>query len=485
MSPRRARALLTVVVMTGAMAAVGAPAEGDAVRTDTGLGGFSVSADAAPFKILVDDPSNPLPRPEESAIVEADPSFTLAEVATGPAARGVASTVWPGNLLGEGIGAATSTTYSYPVKAEARYPDKPFVQDDPAGGSGMHATAQGLEASGTAVQTPKDIPGSVSVGSVTSTTTAVVDKTDVAIGHSTSRVSDVTLLGLIHIGSVSTEVVTRSDGKKQSSTGATVVSGLSVAGVGAFSVDETGAHATGAPATGPLPLGQLDVLKAAGITIGGVSQAGTSDASGVTRDAKGLRITIDTTMYRKALSDSTPTAVTAAIYQAFGALPLPPQAATYKSFLYYTLSATPKLTFILGAGHSTTVANLPLSFTFPPAPTFGAPSGGGLFPPSTVGRVSAPVLPGTSSVVPPTTTAGADGQAPVVSAPTTVTASSSSAPDPFKGVGALLVLGALLAAGIGGWGLMRLEGLAMGAAAGRGCTLGAPSTIPDLRGATT
>lgn len=487
MNRRQARALLTVLALSGGIAAIGTPALGESVRLTTGLGGFSVTTNAAPFKVLVDDPSNPLPRPEDAAIVEGDPAFTLAQVATGPASRGLASSLWPGNLLGEGIGAATNNAApGYPVKADARYPDTPFTADDQTGGNLMHGSAQGLDASAVANRGAMSVPGTIDIGSMTSTSAVTVDKANVAIGHSVSKVSDVDLLGVIHIGSVSTVVESRSDGKKQTSSGTTVVSGLTVAGQG-YTVDETGAHVSGAPGTGPAPLGSLDALKAAGITIGGVSQSATSDASGVTREAMGLRITVDTTMYRKALTDNTPDAVTAALYQAFAGLPLPPQAQTYKSFLYYTLSATPKITFILGAGKSFAVANLPIVFDFPSFPSFPSsvpPPSVGLFPPTSPvlapvdgGLVipDAPIVPN----APPVSAPGPTGQT------TTITpAAGTDLPDPFSGVGALLILGALVAAALGGWGLLRLQGLALlGAAAGAGCALGAPSTVPNLRGA--
>ena len=259
---------------------------------------------------------------------------------------------------------------------------------------------------------------------------------------------------------------------------------MTIAGQG-YAVDEKGAHQVGGPGTGPLPLGTLDAAKAAGITISGVSQTASSDPDGVRRDAKGLRITVDTTMYRAAITNNTPGAVTAAIYQAFAALPLPAQAQTYKSFLYYTLSATPKITYILGAGQSFTVANLPLSYAFPSIPSFtSAPPP--LFPPNTspaLGPIAAPVVSVGIPVAAPEQPVGAADN-PVVSAPALTPVSSRAAPG-FSGVGALLLLGAGLTALVGGWGLMRLQGLALlGAAAGGGCTLGAPSTFPDLRGAT-
>jgi hypothetical protein len=484
MSRRQVRALVTVVLLTGSFGAFTSPALSDSVRTTSGLGGFSISANSAPFKVLVDDPSNPLPRPTDSAIVEADPSYTEADLATGPAARGVASTLWPGNLLGEGVGTATANAVpGYPVKAEARYPDKPFTDQDQTGGNLERASAMGLDVLASAQAGAKSIPGSVDFGSISSVTSANVTTKDRAVGRGVSKVSDVNLLGVIKIGSVSTVVDSWSDGKKQGSSGTTVVSGLTVAGMG-FIVDEKGARPVGVagPGTGPLPSNALAALQAAGITISGVSQTGTSNAGGATRDAKGLRITVDTTLFRKAITDNTPAAVTSVFYTVFGGLPLPAQVATYRSFLYYSLSATPKITFILGAGQSTTVANLPLSFTPPIYPPL--PGGGGLFPPTTSpgsgGSVTPPALGGGPVTgVPPTTTG------PQVAPPGLVPTASSPTSGPFHGVSAFLLLGAGLLAGFGGWGLMRLQGLAMaGGLLGAGCALGAPSNLPDLRGAT-
>jgi hypothetical protein len=50
-------------------------------------------------------------------------------------------------------------------------------------------------------------------------------------------------------------------------------------------------------------------------------------------------------------------------------------------------------------------------------------------------------------------------------------------------VGAVLVLAALAASGLVGWGLLRFLGVA-GGLLGLGCRLGAPTTVPDLRSVT-
>jgi hypothetical protein len=67
-----------------------------------------------------------------------------------------------------------------------------------------------------------------------------------------------------------------------------------------------------------------------------------------------------------------------------------------------------------------------------------------------------------------------------VAAPHLVDAASK---DPFSGLPPGLLLLVLLAAGLGGWGLVRLQSASVvaGAAAGT-CTDGTSPTLPDLRG---
>jgi hypothetical protein len=481
---RRARALATVVVLAGGLAAVAAPASGDAARTTTGLGGFSIAVNAAPFKVLLDDPANPLPRPVDAPIAEADPSFTSAELGSGPVGHGIASSLWPGQLLGQGLNQVAPGAPAYPVQVNARYPDKPFTAQDQSGGTLMRSTALGLDVSATASLPSRSVPGTIEVGPITSTSVATVDVHSVAIGRASSSVADVSLLaGIIKVGAVTTTVETRSDGKHPTSSGSTVVSGLTVAGQG-YVVDDQGARPVGAAGgvgSGPLPAGVLDPAKAAGITIAPLTQTTTKDADSLTRDASGLQITVDTTLLRSTLSSTVPSALTSALYGVFAQAP-----AQVRGYLFYSLATTPKITFLLGASHSTTAANLPLTFSFPPD------LGGGLGLPPPGGAGSGPVavpagLPGggpvtSGSALPPTRSAG---QPPAVADPVLAPAASSQAggADPFHGVSPLLLLGAALLAGLAGWGLQRLQALAIAGAVPAGCALGAPSDLPDLRGA--
>ena len=95
------------------------------VRLSSQLGGFSVAVDGAQFKALIDDPKAAVPRPTGTAVLEGDPNFTLASTTTGPNSRAVGSTVWPGNLFGEGLAQVGPGLPSYPLKAVARDPDTP------------------------------------------------------------------------------------------------------------------------------------------------------------------------------------------------------------------------------------------------------------------------------------------------------------------------------------------------------------------------
>ena len=490
--------ILTAGVLLAAGAGVAAvPALGAEIRTDSDLGGFSVTTNAAPFKTLLDDPEQPLPRPPESAIIEADVAYTQADVATGPASRAIASSLWPGNLLGEGIPTASKDQLpQYPVKAAARYPDKPFETDASLelrgqriasdGGALMKAAALGLDVSAIAKFNPADVPGVVDIGAVTSHSVATVTPANVAVGRSTSRATDVTIGGVIKIGSVSTVVETTSDGKAATSSGSTVVNNLTIGGVGII-VDEKGARIAGTPAnSGPLPTNPVDPLKQAGITIDGIVQTGTKDSESATRDARGLRITLDTIVFRSVLNKQTPGPVTAALYSVFNQVVIPiPGVPDQRGNLYYLLAASPKVTFILGAGQSSTAANLPLDFEFPDTPSFpsdpGLAGGGGPSAGTSGGSLGGtvsgtPLLPGSDVTAPTLPEAGqpnAGGGDPVL-------AGSSS---PLgKGISFLLLLGALIGAGIGGWALTRLQGFAFGGGllAG-GCALGAPSSLPDLR----
>lgn len=472
MKARRTASAISVLVLTGAMASSGSPASGDQVRTETTLGGYSIKTMAAPFRVLLDDPTLAVPHEPGTPVLEADPAYTAARLETGPASRGLSSMLWPGSLFGDGMGVITDGGIpSYPIKADARYPDKPYTDTAEDNGAFMQAAALGLDVRALARANPGDAPGQVDVGAMSSLSTATV-KDGVAVGTGESHVSDVSLLGgLIRVGSVSSSITVKGDGKKATSSGSTVVTGLTIGGVG-FVVDQDGARPVGTPVTqgsGPLPSGALDPLKQLGITVSGIAQSHSQDATSAKRDAAGLRITVDTVVLRGVLNQL-PSELWAALYGVVDKMP--PQA---QGNLYYLLGATPEITFVLGAGSGTASATRPLSFQFPELPPGGFPA-----PPVTGVPAPTAPLPVTGGV---TTPAVPTGPGPVV-VPTSPDLVNAAAKDPFGGVPPGLLLLVLAVAGAAGWALVRLQSAALtGAVAAGACTDGTSPTLPDLRGA--
>lgn len=481
---RRTARVATVVALVGATVPLGGFGMAAEPRTETGLGGYSLKAEGAPVRVLVDDPNAAIPRDTGVAAAEVDPNYTLATVATGPNALGLASNAWPGNLIGTGLPAINENIPQYPAKVEARYPDGPYEGVSPDGGVATSSTATGLDATATADGAPTNKPSTVTIGDAFSHSSASVTSKNVAVATVTSSVKDVSILaGVIKIDSVTTTVTTTSDGTKPTSKGSTVISGLTVNGVG-YSVDENGAHVggNGLPVPPLVTPSQLDDL---GIHIEGVVQSGSTSSTSANRTASGLVIRIDTKVFRAAL---TPAIDPLRPYYSQVVESLPPgdPFASVKPQLYYLLNATPNITYVFGAASARSAAVLPISFDFGP-PTFPSFPGsdGAVGAPPTLPRgdaggfVSGP--PDTGTALPPTV--GGPVTPPVLQPPGTTPVALATDAD-FTGIAAGKLLLALLFAGGVGWGLTRLLGAAGGLPLGLGCRLGAPTSVPDLRSVT-
>jgi hypothetical protein len=480
-SLRTSGRVLAVSALTVGTLPLGSAVHADAVRTETKLAGFSVTVEASPLRVLIDDSELQIPHPSGTAVLEGDPNYTLASVSAGPNARALTSTFWPGNLLGEGLPALAQQ--QYPLKGEARYPDKPYDQAGVDGGQLSGAHAEGLDAVATADGTPVNKPGAVMVGKVTSKSTASVTDKDVATGTALSAASDINLLGLIRIGAARTVLTSLADGKKASAAGTTTVTGLTIAN-NDFSVDDKGLHAgpqsSGLPALDTPP----QVSKALGITAHVVNQTQTTVPGGVNRVAGGLVIDIDTGPLRQLL-----TPVTGKVNPLLNQLiaSLPDKLSPVSSQLYYLVKATPHITFILASANAGSAATLPL--TLPPFefPAFPSTPGGFVSSPGSSGSAPLPdaIAPGGAVGTPPLVggTPGT-GVAPTLPFGPGADASASTTDAGFSGIGPGWLLGAFLGAGLIGWGLVRFLGLAGGALLGAGCRLGAPTSVPNLRSVT-
>jgi hypothetical protein len=492
-STRRSRCRSLGLLAAGLAVAVSVPlwttpVAAAEVRTETDLGGFFGEAEAAPLRVLVDDPSVPIPRPAGSAIVEADPSYTYATFNTGPTSRAVASELWPGNLLGTGLGALTEGQVSeYPLSAQASYPGGSPTANKDHGAFLMDSRAEGLDV--VAKASARSVPDQVlvSFGNVasTSTVTTVKDEKspdavkDVSVARAVASASDISLLaGLITIDSVVTRLESRSDAVKGTSTGTTTVSGLSINGEG-YTVDHNGIRSSRTPGQSlpVVPQQGTDALKTLGITVEPVSTTPSDLGVQGSRVAKGLRITLDTVLVRSVLSSSPE--LNDALAEAFSGIPDVPNAPMQpRGLAFYALSATPKITFVFGGANVASSASLPLSIDFPEFPVDG-PLG---FLPGTQGTPGTPGTPGTTPPLVP----GSGGTPPTVAGPAPelpASLASATVPDPFGGLGAAALLAGLFVAGLGARGLLGVQAAALGGAAlgGPSCALGAPDDVPDLR----
>lgn len=485
----RTRTLVTVLLVAPLLAGPALAADpADAVRTTSGLGGYRAAGQSAPLRILYDDPSIPIPRDPGAPLAEADEAYTSTGLSTGPQGRALASSLWPGPLVGDGAPTITAMTptgaQEYPAKADARYPAGPTTADGVAPvGTVMHAVAKGLDVTATASSGDSPSPGSVLFDNVASTTTSTVDAHSVAMTRSLSVAQGLTLAaGVIEIKSVRTDLLTTSDGTKAVSSGGTAVNGLTVAGQG-YTVDEKGAHPVAggkpAPSLVPVPANPTsDPLKTLGIVIAPLEVEGSVDGSTATRSSSGLVISVDTVMLNAALNTLP--------YQDFiGGLPNDVQSRIYQLF-----AVTPKITYVIAAGESSTAANLPIRFAFPAlpaAPAPPAPAAPAGPPASSGGNLStAPLAPAVEPGL-DTSLAGSALADPVVSGPVPAPVALRPAADQrlpgSGGVGVALFLLGLGVAALAGRGLQLLQAGALGGGGllGRGCALGAPQDVPDLR----
>jgi hypothetical protein len=227
----------------------GTSARGD----DASLFGYAMDATATSISFLYNQPSFGVPT---------DPTFELRKVYSratldsGPSSHGLASILWPGDVIGnappslafdtivfnptkitqlgdvlqqfkDAASKATEGRSGYPVRGEAFYPsDKPTDSVDLATAR-MDATALENRAIASSTTGGIGLPGVISIGTLRSSSTSVVEKGN-AVAHSVSVLGDVDLFGMIHADEIITSAGATSDGNKGSTDGLVQIVGLSI-----------------------------------------------------------------------------------------------------------------------------------------------------------------------------------------------------------------------------------------------------------------
>lgn len=484
----RTRPLLAAGVLT--LLAAGTPAYAAPASSvaDGPIGGYTATVSAAPVSVKVYEPVIPLPASPQA---EADLSYTQVTTSTGPSQRALASTLWPGAGLGDGFATISSAlgagARSYPVQVNATYPggkqqaEQSFGPAATMRSSAGETDAEAAASTGPAPPAPRGLLSAARLASMSSTRLTK----DTLVATTSAVASDLVLAGgLVRIDAVRSTSTSASGAKTATVRGRTVVTGLTVAGQ-EFAVDAQGVRAAGRTQPTPTALDPNQLLKLLGVTLERPTVTRKVDGSSGTFSGQALRITVDTTVLKKALA---PTGYRQLYDTVVQALPQQVQDVVNNPMLPPLVDLGPKVVFDIGLVDVATAATPQVSFAVPPlAPPAAPPTGavGG-----TVGGPVGGAVGGAGSLPPLPATGVGSGAAGPVGGPgpvvaggaTTPVTSSSRLPSLFGGLPPSAVALALLAAALLA-GALRRAAVAAGVLPGGAgaCGLGRRTGVPDLR----
>lgn len=444
------------------------------------LGGFQASASASPVMVWAYEP-NLVVLPTSGPQGELDFAYSRASTETGPQNKGMASTAWPGDIVGDGLpGITNNDSTQYPVKSESSAPagkSDDSQEPQPGVGSASHSDATGTQSragiTGSAPPAPLPAPltGDLVHAAAMSSTSTVHNGSDSVSSAAHATAHGVNLLGgLIDIQNVDVSSAATSDAVRGTTGGTATVTGVTVAGH-ALRIDRNGVTLSdgGSPPSVPVPQNVVDELRKDGITVTQATTTGQAAGPSGTLSATGLVITVDTGPLRAALD-----APASAVYQA-----LPPEV---RAQLAPVFAVHPKLVFFVGSTTTSAAA------TTGSGDSSSGGSGGSLGPPASPGGDSGGGAGGDSAG-----SSGGSGPAPMAGTPVPDAASAGpgvgtpgiaarlvAAPPAAPGVSAWVLGWALAAAGVIGLGARRL-GAAVLAGAAAVCANGGTTGIPNLR----
>lgn len=297
---------------------------------ETALGGYSASAEAAVVRVGIYEPAVPIPAEPQ---IDASIGFARATTATGPSARGLASYLWPGDAVGDGLGVLLGDeSLDYPVKTSSSYPATDTSPAENAvqitAGNGMRTSADGTTTRAkvtglglgngvgepgkglcqllkkcpdeeTKVDLPDPLAAVATIENLTSDSSVVLgEKTVTATAHTAA--SGISVLGgLVTVEAMDLRSRSASDGTKGSAEGTTTITGLRVLGQRvALGSDGLG----GAPT---VPQGLPPLLEQLGLGIDYVRHHESEKGQAGALSAEGLTITLDVAPLRALLGEDT------------------------------------------------------------------------------------------------------------------------------------------------------------------------------------
>lgn len=206
--------------------------------------GYALTAQAAGAQVTEDQPT-------ATTHPEAETEVPLAQVSltSGPVGYALSSLAWPGALAanagtllvlaGAPVPPDQAATLNYPVRAETRTGGPPSVTNSSVPGVVMSASVAERRSASQAVLDAAAAAPTLTLGRTTVAASADLGSTSV-VATASATVSDLSLAdGAVRLRSLVSTATARSDGRRASADGETVVSGLEVAGVPVV-VDEQG-----------------------------------------------------------------------------------------------------------------------------------------------------------------------------------------------------------------------------------------------------
>ena len=300
MTRQRTRALALVAAGSLCLAGSLATAVGVAAQEapGSGLGSFALSASAPGINVRFEEGGYCGPGP--TAGCEGVVPAAVSTLGNGPIGYGLASIAWPGAVAGNagsvivvGGGPPEASQLNSPVRAEARTGQEPTTTtntDYP--GATMTASAAATEVTALAETSTTTVPGAGKAGSISGTSRTAVTGTSTAVATAQSRITDLELAaGVLKIKSITSTAEGTTDAKTATATGTTTVSGATVAGV-PVSIDERGitVQTQSAPVNGIATEAVNQAVANAGMTVAVSSPIVTQDGGSVVYSAGSLVI---------------------------------------------------------------------------------------------------------------------------------------------------------------------------------------------------
>lgn len=145
------------------------------------------------------------------------------------------------------LGKSFETAPPYPIRAETFFPPGGSDSEEVAPGIGMRSRASEKTMEGSSQTGRAGIPTVVSFGTLESSSVSTIDN-DVAVSISRSRISDLDILGFVHIDEVLTIARASSDGVKATTESTLHIAGMTIKNqtgkeVAKIVVDDKGFHA--------------------------------------------------------------------------------------------------------------------------------------------------------------------------------------------------------------------------------------------------